>query len=142
MHGDPNDVLGQRDFGLVGIGGDEAAGHRHVGGDLSFDGEIAEGGESPGAGDDRETVGVSGDGADDEVGQQSVCGDRGFQFRERLQSGVGLADVRGGDFEPVERDRLDSRVGLHIGGVHAMLLEVRVGADRDREIRIGWIEIG
>ena len=108
--------------------GTSAAGDREIGGDLAFGGEFDEGLVAPAAGDDGEPVVGALDRADDEVGEDAEVGDRGLELGEGLQAGVGLADVRRGNLEPVEGDHSDSLFGLRFCGAHARLLGTWVPA--------------
>ena len=77
MHGDADDVLGERDLAGIHVPGPDLAGHRMVGIDGAFPGQLLQGLEAAAPGDDgmgSGTVRVFRVGADDEVLQQSEGG--------------------------------------------------------------------
>ena len=122
VHRRADDVFRERDFRLGGFGGNDAAGHGKVGGNLVLRGEVRESAVAAAAGDDREGVVGAVDRTDDEVGEDSERGDGCLELGEGLHAGVGLPHVAGGEFEAVEGDVLDSGFGLRIDGAHARLL--------------------
>ena len=83
VHGDADDVLGQRQLsGNLGIGGDQA-GHRVVGIERAVLRQRLHGLKAAPAGDDGialVAIGVRLVGTDDEVFEQPVGGDRGLEF--------------------------------------------------------------
>ena len=122
VHGRADDVLREGDLGRRGVGGDQAAGHRHVGRDLAFLGELGEGLVAAAAGDHGVEVGGIVDRLDDEVGEDSERGDGGLHLGRGLEAGIGLAHVLVGERELVEGDEQHVGGALAVGGAHGRLL--------------------
>ena len=114
VHVAANRVLGERDLGVGGAVVNDVAGNRMVFGDGAVGGQLGQGGEASAAGDDGEArcaLGVGSDFAGDEVLEQSVGGDGGFQLDEGGAACGRLASVGGGYLKAVEGNRPDHRVG-------------------------------
>ena len=94
VHGGPHHVLGERQLALRRIVADHAAGHGVIGCQHALAGEVDERGQAAAAGDYGVTdvaAGAGFDGAGDEVLQQPMGGDRGFELGERGLAGRCLA---------------------------------------------------
>ena len=129
VHGDADDVLGERDLLCVDLAGQDLAGHGAVGIDGPVLGQRLQGLEAASAGDDGVApVAVL---ADDEVLQEPERGDRGLELGVGLGAGRRPADVPGGGEEPVQRDLADGRSGRGCDDVHACLRSLTIlrGAD-------------
>ena len=114
VHGDTDDVLGERELVVGSAVVDDAAGYGYVGGHDVLAGEVGERAESPAAGDDGIAVAafvVGVDRTDDEVFQQPVCGDGCLELGEGGLAGRRLAGVGGRELQPVERDGSDDEFG-------------------------------
>ena len=116
VHGDAHDILGQREFARVAVGGDQT-GHRPIGGKRAVFGERLERGEAAAAGDHGETLDpvVGFVGAGDQVLEQPVGGDGGLEFGQRGRVGRGLARILGRQREAVERDLPERGFGRGCG---------------------------
>ena len=135
--GDRGAVIGERAEGLNLVGGmhchthhvlregelavrrtvvDDPAGDGMVGGQHAVLGEVVEGGEPAGAGDDGVVLAAvlaGSDGACHEVLEQPMGGDGGLELGEGGLAGLGPADVGGRAFQPVERDGSDDGI-VHV----------------------------
>ena len=117
VHGGAHHVLGQRQLALRRIVADHAAGHRVVGCQHALAGQVDERGQAAAAGDHGVAdvaAGAGFDDAGDEVLQQPMRGDRGFELGERGLAGRCLADVGRRQLQLAERDGLDN--GFRHGG--------------------------
>ena len=124
VHGDADDVLGERELGRLDVPGLDQAEHRMVGIEDAVLDQRLHGLEAAPAGDDGEALGAVLVGlvhADDQVLKQAEGGDGGLEFRVRPGVGWGLADVLGGEREPAQRDVPEERFGPGGDVVHANL---------------------
>ena len=124
MHGDADDVLGERELAVGGTVVDDPAGDGMVGGQHAVAGEIVERGEPAGAGDDGVVLAAvlaGSDGACHEVLEQPVGGDGGLELGEGGLAGLGPADIGGRALQPVERNGSDD------GIVHVVLRKAWMG---------------
>ena len=134
VHGDADDVLGERDLFGVDLAGQDLAGHGAVRVDGPVLGQRLQGLEAASAGDDGvASVAVL---ADDEVLEEPERGDRGLELGVGLGAGRRPADVPGSGEEPVQRDLADGRSGRGCDDVHACLRSLHLrGADGSRRPR-------
>ena len=118
VHGDPDRVLGQRQFARQGAGTAHAAGHGEVGIQRAVPGQRLHRGQPAPAGDHRVAGGspLAAEGPDDKVFKQPMGGDRGLEFGQRGVVRGRPAGVVGGEFEPSQRDGRDAFVGPEAGG--------------------------
>ena len=124
VHGDADDVLGERELGGIGVAGPDLAGHRMVGIEHLVLDQRLHGLQAAPAGDHGEALRVILTrviGADHEVLQQPEGGDGGLERSVGLRIGRRLADVLGGEREPAQRDLPDERFGPGGDVVHANL---------------------
>ena len=124
MHRHADDVLGEREFGRLGVSRPDLAGHRMVCIEHLVLDQRLHGLEAAAAGDHGETLAaifIRLVGSDDQVLQQVEGGDRGLERGVGLRIGRGLADVLGGEREPGERNLPDVRLGPGGDVVHANL---------------------
>ena len=124
MHGDTNDILGEREFGGLAIHGADEAGHGMVGIEHIVLDQRLQGLEAASAGDNGvalDTILAGGGGADDEIFEQAESGDRGLELGIGPGIGRRLADVLGGERERTQRDLPDERFGPGGDVVHTSL---------------------
>ena len=122
MHGDANDVLGERDFAGRDALGLDQAGHGMVGIEHAVVGQRLHGLQAAAAGDHGiAVVRLGAFGADDKVLQQPEGGDGGLELGVGLGIGRRLADILGGKGELAQRDLPDERFGPGGDEVHAIL---------------------
>ena len=114
VHGDADDVLGEREF-VPGRGsGDDMAGDGMIVRHHADAGQRLEGGETPSPGDDAVARAVAvgcGEGVDDEVLQQAVGGDGGFELVLGGAVRPGVAGIVGGKYQAGERNMAERRLG-------------------------------
>ena len=134
MHGDADDVLGERDLFGIAVPGTNQAGHGMVRIDLPFSGQGLQGCEAASACDNGVTLGpvVAGfGGADNEVLEKAERGDRRLDLRIGEGAGRSLPDVLGGEAEQAQRDLPDGWSGHGCNSIHCCLhgwVEVKRGA--------------
>ena len=136
VHGDADDVLGQRQLGGLDLAGPDLAVHGTVGVERAILDQRLHGLEAAPARDHGvgSVVIVGIGGADDEVLQQAEGGDRSLELGVGLRVGRGLADVLGREREAGKRDLPDERLGpggdeVH-GGLHGRLLACGAAGSR------------
>ena len=115
VHGDTDDVLGEREFAGALGGAGHAAGHGVVLIKDPLASEGLQGGEPPAAGDHRivpDAIFAGTLGPGDQVLEQSVGRDGGLELGQRSRVGGGLAHVLGCEFQLAQWNGPDDRFGM------------------------------
>ena len=134
VHRHAHHVLGEGELAVDRAVADDPAGDGMVGLENAVPGEVVEGGEAAGAGDDGVVLAAvlaGSDGACHEVLEQPVGGDRGLELGESGLAGLGPADVGGRALQAVERDGSDD------GIVHGVLRNAWIGRRPDPSTATG-----